>query len=200
MVVPAWVQARSLAYYLLVFQGGTAVGSLAWGGLAGVLGVDSAMVAAGVGMLLSLAAAFFFPLRSAESLDLKTSAYWPEPDFVPESIGDSGPAFVTVEYRVDPLHAEEFVRMMADMERIRRRDGALQWGLFVDATDPMRHLEEFLVESWLEHLRQHERVTASDHEVQERVRSLHAGPDPPRVSHYFSAGLQGKTARRERQK
>lgn len=188
MVVPAWVQARSLAFYLLVFQGGAAVGSLAWGGLAGVLGVDRTMVAAGVGMILGLAAAFYFPLRNVESLDLKTSAYWPEPDYVPEWTGDSEPAFVTVEYRVDPLHAKEFVRMMADMERIRRRDGALQWGLFVDATDQWKYMEEFLVESWLEHLRQHERVTASDHEVQERVRSLHAGPDPPRVSHYISPG------------
>jgi MFS family permease len=200
MAVPPWVQARSLAFYLLVFQGGTAVGSLAWGGLAGVLGVDTTMVAAGVGMILSLAAAFYFPLRNVESLDLKTSAYWPEPDFVPESTGDIGPAFVTVEYRVDPLNAEEFLRRMGDLERIRRRDGALQWGLFVDATDPWRYLEEFLVESWLEHLRQHERVTASDHQVQERVRSLHTGQDPPRVSHYVSAGLPEKSVRRERQR
>jgi hypothetical protein len=81
---------------------------------------------------------------------------------------------------------------MADMQRIRRRDGALQWGLFVDATDQWRYLEEFLVESWLEHLRQHERITISDREVQEWVRSLHVGPEPPRVSHYVSAGHPGE--------
>ena len=81
---------------------------------------------------------------------------------------------------------------MADMQRIRRRDGALQWGLFVDATDRWRYLEEFLVESWLEHLRQHERVTVSDREVQAQVRLLHVGPELPRVSHYVSAGRPGK--------
>ena len=192
MVVPAWVQARSLAFYLLVFQGGTTVGSLVWGALAGRLGVNSTLVAAGSGLIISLAAAFLFPLRGVESLDLKSAAHWPAPDLVAELVADSGPAFVTVEYRIDPINAEEFVRTMADMQRIRRRDGALQWGLFVDATDRWRYLEEFLVESWLEHLRQHERVTVSDREVQAQVRLLHVGPELPRVSHYVSAGRPGK--------
>jgi hypothetical protein len=31
---PAWVRARALSYYLLVFQGALAVGSGAWGALA----------------------------------------------------------------------------------------------------------------------------------------------------------------------
>ena len=31
---------------------------------------------------------------------------------------------------------------------------------------PGRYLESFVVESWLEHLRQHERITAADREVQ----------------------------------
>ena len=62
-------------------------------------------------------------------------------------------------------------------------------GLFVDVTDPGRYLEEFLVESWLEHLRQHERVTVSDREVQERV-DLHVGPIRL-ACHIFGAGEIG---------
>ena len=192
MVVPAWIQARSLAFYLLVFQGGTTVGSLVWGALAGKLGVGSTLVIAGSGLIISLAAAFLFPLRLGESLNLKPAAHQPPPDLAADLVVDSRPAFVTVEYRVDPVNAEEFVCRMADMQRIRRRDGALQWGLFVDATDQWRYLEEFLVESWLEHLRQHERITVSDREVQGRVRLLHVGPELPRVSHYVSAGQPGK--------
>jgi len=34
MATPAWVRARALAAYLLVFQGTMAVGSFAWGALA----------------------------------------------------------------------------------------------------------------------------------------------------------------------
>ena len=107
MVVPAWVQARSLAFYLLVFQGGTAVGSLVWGALAGRVGVDSTLVAAGIGLLISLVAALLFPLRGVESLNLKPAAHRPAPDLADESVAESGSAFVTVEYRVDPVHAEE---------------------------------------------------------------------------------------------
>jgi hypothetical protein len=47
-------------------------------------------------------------------------------------------------------------------------------------------VEEFLVESWLEHLRQHERFTVSDQEVQQRIVAMHNGSTPPRVTHYLA--------------
>ena len=37
----------------------------------------------------------------------------------------------------------------------------------------------------LEHLRQHERVTLADKELQDRVNSFNAGSEPPCVSHFF---------------
>jgi quinol monooxygenase YgiN len=91
-----------------------------------------------------------------------------------------------VEYEIDPKRVEEFVAEMQKMEAIRRRDGALQWGLFIDPSGPGKYLEEFLVESWLEHLRQHERFTVSDQQVQQRVFDLHIGAEPPRVTHYLA--------------
>ena len=42
-----------------------------------------------------------------------------------------------------------------------------------------------MVESWLEHLRQHERVTMADKELQDQVNSFHTGAEPPRVSHFL---------------
>ena len=47
-------------------------------------------------------------------------------------------------------------------------------------------VETFLVESWLEHLRQHERVTEADRAVQEVVRrfDLDGGP---KVTHLIAA-------------
>ena len=38
------------------------------------------------------------------------------------------------------------------------------WELFTDTEDPEHIVECFMVESWLEHLRQHERVTVADRE------------------------------------
>jgi len=145
-------------------------------------------VAAGVGLIAGAATTLVFPLPRDDSLDLRPAADWPEPNISGELAMEKGPTFVTVEYRIQPFNAEEFVRAMADMRRVRRRDGAVQWGLFVDATDPGRFLEEFVVESWLEHLRQHERVTVSDRQLQQHIRSLHSAPEAPQVIHYISAG------------
>src|SRR5262245_35530013 len=43
---------------------------------------------------------------------------------------------------------------------------------FQDAADPARIVEVFLVESWVEHLRQHERVTQADRIIQGRLLSV----------------------------
>jgi hypothetical protein len=75
-------------------------------------------------------------------------------------------------------------------------DGALRCELFQDPADPQRYLETFLVESWVEHLRQHERVTLSDREAEARARALHRGPTPVAVSHLAAVhGTAGKNAR-----
>jgi len=50
--------------------------------------------------------------------------------------------------------------------------------------------EYFKVESWLAHLRQHERVTTADRHVQESARPFHIGENEPVVTHYIAAGSQ----------
>jgi hypothetical protein len=97
---------------------------------------------------------------------------------------------VTVEYRIDPARADDFVEAIRRTERVRRRDGAQLWGIFRDAVDPTRWLESFTVESWAEHLRQHERVTVADRELRAVARAFHQGPTPPVVTHYIAAPAQ----------
>ena len=83
-----------------------------------------------------------------------------------EPLPDDGPVLITVEYQIDPEDAERFVPAMEELGRIRRRDGALPLG-------PVRgpraaracYLETFVVDSWSEHLRQHERLTVADLEL-----------------------------------
>jgi hypothetical protein len=99
---------------------------------------------------------------------------------------------VTVEYHINPEEAEEFARAMRPLSRIRRRDGAIQWALFADVTDPGKHVEAFICESWNEHLRYHERVTVSDREVMTHVRSFHIGKDGPVVRHFIAETLPKK--------
>jgi Transmembrane secretion effector len=189
------VRARALALYLLVFFGALAAGSAVWGAAAERGGVPVALLAAAVALLVGLVATPFFRLRAGEELDLSPSLHWSEPAVVQEPHPARGPVLVTVEYRIDPTRAPEFMRAMRDLERILRRDGAMRWGLFADPAQPGRYLETFLVESWAEHMRQHARVTNEDRAVQERVRSFHLGDAPPTVTHLIAEDLS-RTAKR----
>jgi MFS family permease len=186
-VLPAWVRARALAAYLLVFQGGMAVASMLWGAVAERYGNRASLYAAGVTSLLSLLLVDRFPIRLGEERDITRSGHWPEPVFKTPPDPERGPVLVMVEYDVDPERRNEFAAAMREMGRIRLRDGAIRWGIFEDAAVPNRHVESFLVESWAEHLRQHDRVTLADLEVEEEVRQFHRGPKPPVVTHWLAS-------------
>jgi predicted MFS family arabinose efflux permease len=182
--VPRWVRARALAVYLLVFQGGLAAGSAMWGVVAGRLGERVALLAAAASFGLGLLAALRWRLQGIGALDL-TPSVRPEPVTAIDPDPDDGPVLVLVRYRIDPARAEEFATAMWAMRRVRRRDGAYRWGVFEDVADPGCFVETYVVRSWAEHLRQHERFTAEDLSVRDRVRSFHIGEDPPAVSHFI---------------
>jgi MFS family permease len=192
MSVPSWVKARAMAVYLITLQGGTAVGAVLWGAVATRYGIRTALTLAAGGMILSLAAMARYRLRAAEGINHAPSAHWPVPVITDELDQERGPAMVTVEYRIDPSRSAEFREAMRKVSLERRRHGAVYWHVYVDAEDPARHVEVFIVASWLEHLRQHERVTVSDRDVEEVARAFHVGDSPPLVSHYVSGLMTGR--------
>ena len=185
-VVPGWVRARALSVYLLAFYAGLTGGSALWGALAERCGLQTALLASAAGQVLGLLATVRFPLRSGEGLNLAPSRQWPVPIIVHDLEPDRGPVLVTVQYQVDPARAAEFAAALQEVRRIRLRDGAYQWGLFVDAAVAHRYVEVFVVRSWVEHLRQHERVTWADRDLEERARAFHTGDGPPVVHHLIA--------------
>ena len=96
---------------------------------------------------------------------------------------------MTIEYRIDPDRRLVFGPMRA-LRRIRRRDGAIRWGLWADPAKPGRLLESFVVASWMEHMRQHERMTKADRAAQDLARTFHLGAEPPIVTHYIHARMR----------
>jgi Transmembrane secretion effector len=68
---------------------------------------------------------------------------------------------------------------------VRRRDGASRWGVYRDTEHPARYIETFIVESWAEHLRQHERLTRGDRELEENVGRFES--KPIKVRHFIYA-------------
>jgi predicted MFS family arabinose efflux permease len=188
--VPGWVRGRALSIYLLVFYGAMAGGSALWGAVAGRLGTTVTLAITAGGLLLGLFAMLRFPVAVVAGASLAPSRHWPAPLLAVEPEPDRGPVLVTVEYLVDPARGDEFVRAMHRLGRSRRRGGAIRWGLWQDAAEPTRWLESFVDESWLEHLRHHERVTSQDADIEAAARAFHAGPEPPRVFHYLAGRVR----------
>lgn len=194
--VPSWVRARALSLNLLCIFGGVAFGSMAWGWLAGVVGVPMALDAAAASLVVGLTVDIFVRLPDGRPLDLRPAPSQWTSDFVADPAPDDGPVLVTIEYRVDPERGRAFERAMGDLRRVRRRDGAIRWGLWADPAAPGRFLESFVVGSWIEHMRQHERVTNADRELQAVAQAFHLGPKPLVVKHYIHARMDEDDAGR----
>ena len=181
--LPAWVRARGLALFWVVFMGGMTGGSVLWGQTASWFGIPSALTLASVGAILGMVASWRFGIGQHEQDDLSPSLSWPTPRTNEAFEVDRGPVMVTVEYLIDPSQSQAFTRAMGAMRRLRRRDGAFMWELFDDIENPARKVECFMVESWVEHLRQHQRVTVADRDLIVTVRAFHLGKAAPKVTH-----------------
>jgi hypothetical protein len=184
---PSWVKARALATYLLVFQGTLAGGSLLWGFAADRIGDSlSLRIAAGV-LAIGVLVTWRWRLDPSERVDLTPVHLLPEPQVDDVPGPEEGPMLVTAEYRVELDSASEFVMEMRQLGRVRRRDGAMQWGLFRDPAQPGRYIESFVVESWAEYLRQMDRATLADEAIDERARSFLTTGEQPTVTHLVAA-------------
>jgi MFS family permease len=99
--LPAWVRARGLSMYNIVFSGGQAIGALAWGLVAQWTGLVPTFVAAAVVMTLGTASVVVWPLRDVAGLSRDLAVFMPEPELTREPHPDEGPVLVTLTYRVD---------------------------------------------------------------------------------------------------
>ena len=167
----SWVRGRALATWLLAYQLGLALGSLAWG-LVADASLTAALLVPAAGLVLSALAGRVASMPTEREVTLEPARSWADPVVARDVHDDDGPVLVTVEYEVDAADAAEFVDAMTQLSAVRRRDGALRWDLFHDLEHPGRYLETFTVATWGEHLRQHERGTQVDLPLEERAARL----------------------------
>jgi hypothetical protein len=187
--LPAWVRGRGLALFVTVMFGAMSLGSIAWGQVATHIGLPAAHIVAAAGLVVALLALRRWKLQTGAGVDLNPSMHWPAPVLAQDVDGDRGPVLVTVEYRIDLADRAPFLDALARLSDQRIRDGAFEWNVFEDAAEPGRIVETFLIASWLEHMRQHERVTHEGRALQERVQAFHKGATPPVVAHLVAADV-----------
>lgn len=195
--LPDWVRGRGLATFVTVLFGAMTLGSAAWGQIAGLVGLPDAHFLAAAGVLISIPFTWRWKLQTGAGVDLTPSMHWPTPVLTHKVEYDQGPVLVTIEYRVEPGNREAFLDALKRLSNERRRDGAYAWYVFEDVADQGRFLETFMVESWLEHLRQHGRVTNADRIIQDTVNRYHAR-GAPQVTHFVAAEARERQEEEER--
>jgi predicted MFS family arabinose efflux permease/quinol monooxygenase YgiN len=178
VALPEWVRGRGLAMYVTIMFGAQSLGSAIWGEAASIAGFPAALYAAAAGALITIRLTWRWKLQTGAAVDLTPSMDWPEPITTREIDPDRGPVLVTVEYRIEPKHREQFLRAMSLFARSLRRDGAYEFGIFEDPADDGRFVETFMTDSWLDHMRLHQRLTNADSEVEQAVRHLQVGGEP----------------------
>ncbi|MGC1448377.1 MAG: MFS transporter [Xanthobacteraceae bacterium] len=186
VALPDWVRGRGLAVFTTAFFGCVTIGSAVWGEVAFHTGLPLAHLAAAAGLLATIPLTWRWKLQTGMCIDLSPSMHWPAPITAREIEHERGPVLVSVEYRVRPQDRAEFLKAIAEVEHERRRDGAYAWGVFEDTAEEGRIIETFLVESWMEHLRQHERVTNADRLVEEAALRFNLN-GAPKVTHFIAA-------------
>jgi MFS family permease/quinol monooxygenase YgiN len=180
MALPDWVRARGMSIYQMALMGSTAAGAALWGQVATWTGIHASLaIAAGTSVVLMAVAQRLVVDRGTEE-DLTPSREFKTPQTA--SPPRAGRIQVSIEYRIDPARTAEFLELMQESRRSRMRQGALDWQLLRDVYDPGRMVEQITDESWTEHLRRFDRVTAADVQLRDRKLALHIGEAPPAVS------------------
>ncbi|UPG83925.1 MFS transporter [Luteibacter aegosomatis] len=178
-ILPNWVRGRALAVYLTVFNGAMAAGSIGWGALAEAVGVGYTLLASAAGLAVAAFVMRAMPLPSAE-LDLTSAHQWAEPLTAEPVANDRGPVLILVEYDVARERLADFLAVLERFSMERLRDGAYAWGVTQDSGNPERVVEWFMVESWAEHLRQHERFSHAGADIQAEASPSTVAPSRPR--------------------
>ncbi len=178
---PRWVAGRALAAYQAAIAGGVAIGSWLWGFVANGIGVDKALLIAAAVMFVSPVLAIWLRMPSTEGANNDAVDALEEPEVNLSISQRSGPIVVEIEYRVSQQKARAFYTTMLQLQAIRQRNGAYDWSIARDIADPELWIERYHCPTWLDYLRQRNRSTQSEREVQLKAIAFHLGPEPIKV-------------------
>ena len=178
--LPDWVRARGMSMYQMAIMGASALGAALWGQVATLTSIPTGLLMAALsGAVAMLLAQRLVTDRNIEE-DLTPSRQFKAP--VTNAPPGVGQVVVTIEYLIDPARSDDFRAVMQESRRSRLRQGAREWELLRDVNRPGRFIEQIIDESWTEHLRRFDRVTASDVALRERKLAFHLGSEPPLVT------------------
>ena len=172
---PSWVQARAIGIYQLVFSAGLAGGSVVWGALAEHVSTSASLIIASACLLATAITTQRLHVPSGTEMEGAASKSEHPLEGRSMAVGldySDGPIRLHIDYNVLQVDRERFVQAIYELKDIRLRNGAIRWGVFQDVSDPNRLSETFIMESWVDYLRQQERLTSLDAVLISRIAEL----------------------------
>jgi len=187
LALPDWVRARGMATYQMAIMGSSAIGAAVWGQVATSTDLrTSLLLAAASGVLMMVLALRFVRDRPEEDDVSPAGEGWAAhpPDQTPD---EKGRVTIQIHYQIDPARMGAFRQVMEETRRVRLSQGAIDWTLLHDVSDPGHFVEHIVDPSWTEHLRRFHRATAADIALRERRLAFHLGEGLPAVTRYVGA-------------
>jgi predicted MFS family arabinose efflux permease len=184
---PKWIGARVLAVYLLILNGGLAVGSVIWGSMANTLGIQITLSVASLALGATILAKKRYNTTLLDDLDFTPSGdHWSlPPDLSIDLPQSDNQVLITIDYKIDPKLSNEFEKSVLELGRILKSEGMAYWELFQDTADIGHYIEIRIADTWTDHMRQHERVTKNVQIMEDKIRLLLKDGSKPIVSHYI---------------
>ena len=190
---PKWIGARVLSIYLLILNGGVAVGSLLWGTIANIFGISITLLVSSLALGATIITSKRYNSSLLDDLDFTpASDHWSlPPQHSIYHLQNENQALITIEYnKVDSKISEEFEQSVRELGRILKSEGMAYWELFQDPADKGHYIEIRIADTWTDHLRQHEYVTKNVKVMEDKIRELIKDCPQPIISHYI-----GKSSR-----
>ena len=178
MLVPRWVAGRAVACFQAAISGGIALAGVVWGLHSDRFGVGSALVTSGVLTGISFLLGRLWPVPDGGSAYVASGESLPDPQIRIAVSGRSGPITIEVEYRVPQDRARAFYRLIEAVQLSRKRNGAYAVSISRDLGDPEIWMERYHFPTWDEYLRQRDRMTKQERELQDQALAYHAGGSP----------------------
>ena len=184
---PRWIGARVLAIYLLILNGGLAVGSVIWGSMANTLGIQITLSVASLALGVTILAKKRYNTTLLDDLDFTPSGdHWSlPPELSIDPPQSDNQVLITIDYKIDPKLSNEFEKSVRELGRILKSEGMANWELFQDTKDIGHYIEIRIADTWTDHMRQHERVTKNVQIMEDKIRALLKDGPKPIVSHYI---------------
>lgn len=174
---PRWVVGRAVSLGQVASFGCMALGSAGWGAVAGYVGLSNALLIAAALLTLTTLLHRLVPLPVVVAEETARRA---PPQIRAPSLAiddDAGPIIVVIEYTVPPRQASEFLALMHELGRARRRNGATEWSIQQDIDRPEVWVEHIASSTWIDHIRRLDRYTAGERALADRIAGFRTTTD-----------------------